>query len=360
MGKRSWSEYQKSIADDKYYYFRSCIRQNFFPGSEAAFLKIVGEDMGRDIKETPIHTSCTGIGYHADIVPMETIMTVVARQFSLMKDDGYENLVCSCITSFGIYTEMMATWEEFPETEERTREYLYKATGREFYKPKSLAHTSDIIFHLRNEIAAKSKHKLINVKTGEPLKVVEHIGCHYAKLFPKSGVGGSEFPYVLAGMIEAWGGECVDYPERRHCCGFGFRNYLVQANRGYSIANSQKKLESMQPYKPDFIVANCPGCAMFLDKWQYTIAEMEGITYGENGEGIPVLTYEEMAGLVLGYDPWDLGMQMHQVDVEPLLDKMGIEYDPEKKYLGVDGKDIGKPKLAMVNSISKTGFPIKK
>ena len=76
-------------------------------------------------------------------------------------------------------------------------------------------------------------------------------------------------------MIDAWGGQCVDYPERRHCCGFGFRNYLVQANRGYSVANSHKKLESMAPYKPDFIVANCPGCAMFLDKWQYTIAEME-------------------------------------------------------------------------------------
>ena len=144
-------------------------------------------------------------------------------------------------------------------------------------------------------------------------------------------------------------GECVDYPERRHCCGFGFRNYLVQANRGYSIANSHKKLESMAPYKPDFIVANCPGCAMFLDKWQYTIAEMEGTTYGQNGHGIPVLTYEEMAGLVLGYDPWALGMQMHQVDVEPLLDKMGVEYDPAAKYLGRNGKYIGKPASAVVN-----------
>ena len=201
----------------------------------------------------------------------------------------------------------------------------------------------------REEIAARAKHRLVNAVTGEPLRVVEHIGCHYAKIFPKSGIGGSEFPYVLAGMIESWGGEVVDYPERRHCCGFGFRNYLVQANRGYSIANSHKKLESMAPYKPDFIVANCPGCAMFLDKWQYAIAEMEGTTYGQNGHGIPVLTYEEMAGLVLGYDPWELGMQMHQVDVEPLLDKMGVEYDPAAKYLGRNGKYIGKPESAVVN-----------
>ena len=349
MKRRSWQEYQKEIADDRFYYARSCIRQNFFPGSEKAFIDILQNDLGKDLLDDPKHSSCTGIGYHSDIVPLETIMTVVARQFSLMNEAGYENFVTSCITSFGIYCEILSTWNEFPETEEKTRENLLKATGREFRKPANVAHTSDVMFHFRDQIAARAKHRLVNAVTGEPLKVVEHIGCHYAKIFPKSGIGGSEFPYVLAGMIESWGGEVVDYPERRHCCGFGFRNYLVQANRGYSIANSHKKLESMAPYKPDFIVANCPGCAMFLDKWQYAIAEMEGTTYGQNGHGIPVLTYEEMAGLVLGYDPWALGMQMHQVDVEPLLDKMGIEYDPAARYLGRNGEYLGKPASAVVN-----------
>ena len=92
---------------------------------------------------------------------------------------------------------------------------------------------------------------------------------------------------------------------------------------------------------------------MFLDKWQYAIAEMDGVTYGADGRGIPVLTYEEMAGLVLGYDPWELGMQFHQVDVEPLLDKMGVEYAPEEKFLGKRGKYIGKPAPAAVNCKSE-------
>ncbi|MBQ8864280.1 MAG: heterodisulfide reductase subunit B [Rikenellaceae bacterium] len=350
MQKRySWKEFQKEIADDHYFYVRSCIRQNFFPGSEQAFLNIMRGDLGKDVFEDARHTSCTGIGYHSDIVPLETIMTVVARQFALMTEAGYENLTSSCITSFGIYTEILETWREFPETLERTRESLYKATGRTFEIPKNVSHNSDVIFHNREQIAAQAKLKLVNALTGEPLRVVEHIGCHYAKIFPSKGIGGSEFPYVLAGMVESWGGEVVDYPERRHCCGFGFRNYLVQSNRGYSVANSRKKFESMAPYKPDFIVCNCPGCTMFLDKWQYTLAEMEGSTYGPDGRGIPVLTYEEMAGLVLGYDPWALGMQMHQVDVEPLLDKMGVDYDPSSKYLGKKGKFIGAPEVATVN-----------
>jgi heterodisulfide reductase subunit B len=82
---------------------------------------------------------------------------------------------------------------------------------------------------------------------------------------------------------------------------------------------------------------------MFLDRWQYAISEMEGVTYGENGYGIPVLTYEELAGLILGYDPWDLGLQVHQVPVEPLLDKMGIPYDLSMKFKGKEGQSLGKP-----------------
>jgi heterodisulfide reductase subunit B len=175
------------------------------------------------------------------------------------------------------------------------------------------------------------------------LQVVEHIGCHYAKMFPSKGVGGAEYPYVLVGMIEEWGGEVVDYPERRHCCGFGFRQYVVQANRGYSLSCSKKKFDSMAPYKPDFILTNCPGCPMFLDRWQYALSEMEGITYGADGQGIPVLTYEELAGLILGYDPWDLGLQVHQVPVEPLLDKMGVPYDPARKFLTAEGRPMGRP-----------------
>ncbi len=67
------------------------------------------------------------------------------------------------------------------------------------------------------------------------------------------------------------------------------------------------------------------------------------MTYGADGHGIPVLSYEEMAGIVLGYDPWDLGMQMHQVGVEPLLNKLDIEYDHSRKYLGNNGKYISHP-----------------
>ncbi len=341
--KRIWAEYQKEIPDDHFFYVRSCIRQTFFAGSEQCFLKILRDDLGKDVFEDPRHTTCTGIGYHGDVVPFETIQAVVARHFSLATEAGYRNIAISCVTSFGIYTEILETWKHFPETLERAREDLYKATGRTFEVPETISHTSDIIYKFRDEIALRAKYNLADINTGKPLKVVEHIGCHYSKMFPKYGVGGAEFPHVLVGMIESWGGEIIDYPERRHCCGFGFRQYLVQANRGYSLFASRKKFESMEPYRPDMIIANCPGCAMFMDRWQYTIKEIEGITYGADEKGIPVLTYEEAAGLVLGYNPWELGLQYHNVQSMPLLRKIGIKADPAERFLAKDGSRLPEP-----------------
>ncbi|MGC8802873.1 MAG: heterodisulfide reductase subunit B, partial [Bacteroidales bacterium] len=90
-----WQNYQKEIADDNYFYVRSCIRQNFFPGAEATFLRILKDILHKDVYDEPAHTTCTGIGYHVDIVPLETTMTVVARQFALMTEKGYTHFIPS-------------------------------------------------------------------------------------------------------------------------------------------------------------------------------------------------------------------------------------------------------------------------
>jgi heterodisulfide reductase subunit B len=67
------------------------------------------------------------------------------------------------------------------------------------------------------------------------------------------------------------------------------------------------------------------------------------VKHSENRHGIPVLTYEELAGLTLGYDPWEIGLQTHQVSAEPLLVKMGVPFDPSKKYTGRQGENMGRP-----------------
>ncbi len=340
-----WKDFQKEIAGDHYFYVRSCIRQNFFPGAEHYFLKILAENLGKDVVTDPRHTTCTGIAYHVDLTRLETTMTVIARQFALMNEAGYENLIISCVTSFGLYNEILEIWEHHPELEARIRDYLFRATGREFRIPCNMVHGSDILYKFRNELTAMSPHRLVNCVTGQPLTVIDHIGCHYAKMFPAKGVGGAEYPQVLAGLAESLGGRVVDYPERRMCCGFGFRQYFIRSSRGYSLSCMYRKMKALEPYHPDLILTNCPGCNLFFDRWQYVIGEQTGETFGQDGAGIPVLSHEELSALCLGYDPWDIGLQMHQVDVEPLLDKMGISRDRKRKYAGRGGLLLPEPEI---------------
>ncbi len=63
---QSWQNYQKNIADDHYYYVRSCIRQTFFPGSETALLNILRNNLGKDVMDDPGIHPAAGL----DIIPI--------------------------------------------------------------------------------------------------------------------------------------------------------------------------------------------------------------------------------------------------------------------------------------------------
>ena len=116
------------------------------------------DELRKNVFDDPRHTTCTGIVYHSDLIPLETTMTVIARQFSLMTESGHTNYVASCITSFGLYNEILELWEHHPELEDKARKLLKKATGREFEKPKNLSHASDIIFKFRKDINERAKY----------------------------------------------------------------------------------------------------------------------------------------------------------------------------------------------------------
>ncbi len=93
-------------------------------------------------------------------------MTVIARQFTLMTEAEYENFVCLCITSFGIYTEILEAWKHFPEKEKQTHEALKRATGMTFEILENMVHYSYLVHKLRKEIAEKTKFRLIKSHFG--------------------------------------------------------------------------------------------------------------------------------------------------------------------------------------------------
>jgi len=336
-----WRRYIKEIPEDGYFLLPSCVLAVGYPGSEATIPRLfdlLDLDWNWNLKPESMCTCCSGIAYHGDVDTIESTLLTTARLWSVAQEAGYETIAVACVTSFGVHSECFDLYREETGLKQKIDKLLMEACGRKFELPRYIVHVSDVIYkhrlRLRDEFMT---YQLIEKETGRPLRGVDHVGCHYNKLFPlERSLGGGEYCEVLSGMIKAWGGKEIDYPERRHCCGMGFRQCMLTPNRGFTAASVNKKMVSMDPFEPDFIVTNCPGCQVYLDKEQWAIKELKGKEYF-----IPVLTYMELAGLLMGWDPYDIvGIQFHTVPVEPLLDKIGIPYDESRSWLGKDGQTL--------------------
>lgn len=325
----------KEIPENDYFLTPSCILGAAFPGAEVVIGRICDllglrwKAAGRQPESQC--TCCTGFASHSDLVSIESTLLVVARIWALAAELGLKNIVTACVTSFAIHCECLELLHHEPGLEQRLDRWLMQACGRHLTIPRHVVHASDIVYRYRFQLAGLLQHRLVDRATGRPLRIVDHVGCHYAKVFPEKSVGGTEWCDVLTGPIVAWGGQTVDYPERRHCCGMGFRQCAMQPNRGFTMACVLKKMRSMAPWEPDLILTNCPGCNLMIDKEQWAIQQMTGEDYN-----IPTLSYSELAGLLLGWDPYGVvGIQAHSVPVEPFLDRIGIPCDKSRRWLTV-------------------------
>ena len=335
-----WGRHIKSIPEGGYYLTLSCIMGSFFPGTESMIPRVydlLGVRWGTNPDARSGWTCCTGIAYHGDVMPIEGTLLTVARLWSIAQASGLPVITPVCVTSFGVHLECRDLYEKEPGLKEKIDRLLMDACGRTFEIPKHIIHVSDVFYRYRDVLRNRHfRYTLTEKSTGRPLRVVDHVGCHYSKIFPvQHAIGGAEDCRVLADPVRAWGGEEVDYPERRGCCGMGFRQCMITPNRGATIARTLKKIRSMAPGRPDLIVTNCPGCTTFLDKGQWTIHEVAG-----ESPFIPVLNYVELAGLLLGWDPYEaVGIQFHTVPVEPLLERIGIPFDRSRSSL--EGRPYG-------------------
>ncbi len=316
--------HEKPIPDDGYYFTTSCVMGTFAPAVEPLVTRVY-DLLGRrwamgGTGAASLNTCCSGIVTHGNVFTVESSLLVVARLWSLCAEAGFENITTTCVTSFAIHNEMLELLRSEPGLAEKVDRELFQACGRRLVLPRRVVHCSDVFYRYRTELGRLMNFRLVDGETGRPLHVVDHVGCHYNKIFPAESVGGTEYCDVLSAMIRAWGGEEVDYPERRHFCGMGFRQCMIRPNRSFTVACARKKFESMAPFQPDLILTNCPGCLMVLDREQWAVNQLTGAGYE-----IPVLNYAELAGLLLGWDPYEeVGIQSHTVPVEPLLARIGV------------------------------------
>jgi len=147
------------------------------------------------------------------------------------------------------------------------------------------------------------------------LRVAPFYGCQILRPSKILGFEDPDRPWSLEAIIEACGGEPIDYPAKIKCCGFP----IIQAREEVALGELIQPIEQAMEAGADAMVTPCPLCHLSLDAWQLKLREATGRDFH-----MPILHLSQLIGVAAGLDDSELKFKRHVESVQPVLDKLEV------------------------------------
>ena len=147
------------------------------------------------------------------------------------------------------------------------------------------------------------------------LRIAPFYGCQILRPSKLLGFDDPDRPESLERIIEACGGEAVDYPAKVKCCGFP----IIQAREDTALAELIQPIEQAREAGADAMVTPCPLCHLSLDAWQSKLRKQTGRDFQ-----MPVLHLSQLIGVAAGLTDAELKFKRHVVSVEPVVEKLRV------------------------------------
>ncbi len=145
------------------------------------------------------------------------------------------------------------------------------------------------------------------------LKIAPFYGCQILRPSRVLGFEDPDRPSSLERIIEACGGEAVDYPAKLKCCGFP----IIQAREETALGELIQPIEQAMEAGADAMVTPCPLCHLSLDAWQSKLKKATGRDFA-----MPILHLSQLIGVAAGLSDSELKFKRHVVSVRPVLEKL--------------------------------------
>jgi succinate dehydrogenase cytochrome b subunit len=145
------------------------------------------------------------------------------------------------------------------------------------------------------------------------LKIAPFYGCQILRPSRVLGFEDPDRPASLERIIEACGGEALDYPAKLKCCGFP----IIQAREDTALGELVQPLEQAVERGADAMVTPCPLCHLSLDAWQSKLKATTGRDFK-----LPILHLSQLIGVAAGLTDSELKFKRHVVSVKPVLEKL--------------------------------------
>jgi succinate dehydrogenase / fumarate reductase cytochrome b subunit len=145
------------------------------------------------------------------------------------------------------------------------------------------------------------------------LKIAPFYGCQILRPSKLLGFENPDRPWSLEAIIQACGGEPVDYPAKIKCCGFP----IIQAREETAPGELIQPIEQAMEAGADAMVTPCPLCHLSLDAWQQKLEASTGRAFQ-----MPILHLSQLIGVAAGLEASELKFKRHVVPVTPVLEKL--------------------------------------
>jgi succinate dehydrogenase / fumarate reductase, cytochrome b subunit len=288
-------------------YWPGCVSRGFTPelhGSMARVAPLL------DIELVELdRASCCGAGVIAEH-NQELADTLNARTFALAQQEiakGASMMMNICSTCQGAQSECQERLDANTPYREHVNETL-SAEGLTYEKGISNKHFLWLLVEEigLDEVRKRVKRPLTNLRVGP------FYGCYIVRPTDRIGID-AEHPRdtYLQLLIEALGGDVVDYAGQYKCCGFP----IITMHKENSLRQAGRHLGDAMDAEADTLVTPCPLCHLNLDLQQPLASGVVGRPLN-----MPVLHLPQLLGLALGLSPKELGMNKHVVKPSSVID----------------------------------------
>jgi heterodisulfide reductase subunit B2 len=201
------------------------------------------------------------------------------------------DMVVTCASCFN----RMKTTNHQVSGDENVRREVKEAVGQNYDGSVKVRHFIEVL--LEDVGISKIKSALKARLNG--LKVAAYYGCLLVRPHEITGFDDAENPQSMEKLIEAIGGEPVEWPHKVECCGAGLS--LTQPEVALGLCGDI--LGMAQASGAQCIAVTCPLCQSNLDLRQKEIESRCGKEFN-----MPVAYMTQLLGLCLGLKPEQLGM----------------------------------------------------
>ena len=260
-------------------------------------MALVADKLGIELVELD-RANCCGAGVIAEH-NQELADTLNARTFAMAQKTGV-SMMNICSTCQGAQSEC----QQRLDADTSYRDHINEVLAPEGLHYERGVVNKNFLWLLVEDYGLDRLRQLV-VRPLGGLRVGPFYGCYVLR--PTSRLGYGEHPerdLYLEQLIEALGGEPVDYEGARKCCGFP----VITMNRQTSLAQAGRHIGDAIDAEADALVTPCPLCHLNLDLQQPDAAKVVN-----RDLGLPVLHLPQLIGLALGFEPKELGMSKHVV-----------------------------------------------